>query len=68
MNSEPICNLCDEPFPRKRADLGYTTCLLCGEKEASKEVERKKQCVAPAYNKGAYMYIDSVDSAKDIGR
>lgn len=27
----PECNECGEPFNPKREDLGYTTCLSCGE-------------------------------------
>lgn len=38
------------------------------EKLAQQEIERKKLCVAPAYNKGSYQYIGSAEQAKDIGR
>lgn len=30
--------------------------------------EKRKECVAPAYNKGNYQYIYSIEDAKHIGR
>lgn len=38
------------------------------ERAALKEIERKKLCTAPAYNKGGYQYISSEEQAKHIGR
>lgn len=38
------------------------------ERLAQLEIERKKQCTAPAYNKGGYQYISSEEQAKHIGR
>lgn len=52
----------------KRKQLGYNTCLTCGEKQAKKEINRKKKCIAPAYNKGAYQYVGSIEQAKLVGR
>lgn len=37
-------------------------------KETIKEIERKKSQIAPAYNKGPVMYINSREEAKSIGR
>lgn len=62
----PYCVICDEEFSQKRKDIGYDTCLKCGDKEASREKSRKSKCVAPAYNKGAYQYITSKDCVKNI--
>ena len=59
---------CEEEIPQARWNLGYRVCVYCGEKEARKEIERKKKCTAPAYNKGAYQYIDSYEEAMDIGK
>jgi hypothetical protein len=42
--------------------------MLERELAAQKEIERKKQCVAPAYNKGAYQYVGSEEQAKWIGK
>jgi hypothetical protein len=38
------------------------------ERKAQEEIERKKLCTAPAYNKGAYQYVANEDMAKSIGR
>ena len=38
------------------------------EKLAQKEVERRKKCSAPAYNKGAYQPVFSIEEAKFIGK
>ncbi len=62
------CKLCNKEIPPKRAKLGYTTCLECGEKEAQLLKEERKERVAPAYNKGPLMYITSRKMIKDLGR
>jgi hypothetical protein len=38
------------------------------ERIAQEEVNRRKKCVAPAYNKGAYTYVSTEEQAKWIGR
>ena len=62
------CIDCGEEYSRKRKELGYDTCLDCGRKVAVKEILRKAKCIAPAFNKGAYMYIASKEAAKDAGK
>ena len=62
------CIKCFVSFPEKRKLLGYKTCIICGDKEASKEAIRKSKCIAPLFNKGAYQYIGNVDVVKSIGR
>lgn len=62
------CQECGESVARGRADLGYKTCLKCGEHAAKKEIAAKKERVAIAYNKGAYMYITPGQDPKSIGR
>jgi len=64
----PKCYLCQEPYPAKREELGYKTCLDCGGAAANAEKQRKARCSAPAYNKGAYMYVTNRKMAKDVGR
>ena len=54
------CIVCGEEFSKKRAALGYETCLRHGETE-------REFTIAPAYNKGAYQVI-SRQNVKDIGR
>lgn len=63
-----FCNICSNEYPDKRKQLGYETCLSCGDKIATKEAIRKSKCVAPLFNKGGYGYISSVKQAKSIGR
>ena len=63
-----ICIECDEEYSDRRKALGYSTCLDCGQEAAEKEILCKARCTAPAYNKGGYMYISSVNMAKDVGR
>lgn len=65
-----VWNLClcgDEIEPARWA-LGYKKCLTCGEEAARVANTRLAQCVAPAYNKGAYQPVMSVEDAKLIGR
>lgn len=38
------------------------------ERKAQEEIERKKMCTAPAYNKGAYQYVSNTEQAKMVGR
>lgn len=42
--------------------------LAESERKAQEEIERKKLCTAPAYNKGGYQYVSSEEQAKMIGR
>ena len=62
-----ICK-CGAEFSDKRKALGYETCLDCGEQEAQELVAKKKERVAPAYNKGPIMYITSLEMVKDLGK
>jgi predicted RNA-binding Zn-ribbon protein involved in translation (DUF1610 family) len=62
-----ICSLCREKIPTARANLGYSTCLECGEEAAQRLAEQRKTQVAPTYNKGAYQYI-TLEDTKTIGR
>jgi len=64
----PECIECGEEYNPKRKLLGYSTCLDCGQDNAEREILRKSKCIAPAYNKGAYMYVSSSAMARDAGR
>ena len=66
--SSPICIKCQVEFNPKRLELGYRTCLTCGGRAALVEKARKAKCSAPAYNKGAYQYVGTVQAAKGVGR
>ena len=64
--SDAICRFCGEDYPKRRMELGYLSCLDCGEKFAEKEKAFKAKCTAPAFNKGAYTYISSTEQVKGI--
>ncbi len=53
------CQRCGAAYTKRRADLGYSTCLPCGEKQA-REV---RHTIMPAYSKGAYQLISRADVA-----
>ena len=65
---KPICNDCSNEYQPQRHRLGYRTCLDCGSTRALKEMQHKAKCMAPAYNKGAYQYVGTIEAAKGIGR
>lgn len=64
----PKCYLCHDPYPAKREELGYKTCLDCGGTAANAEKQRKARCTAPSYSKGAYQYVATLKDALDLGR
>tara|TARA_R110002012_G_scaffold319946_1_gene541896 strand:+ start:629 stop:826 length:198 start_codon:yes stop_codon:yes gene_type:complete len=64
----PSCSKCGNTFNKKRANLGYKTCLACGDVVAAREIVKKSRSLAPAFNKGPYTYIFSREQAKNIGR
>ena len=64
----PMCLECGEEYHPRRKQLGYTTCLDCGDKHAQKAIERKKKCTAPLHNKGGYQYVGSKEAARWAGR
>lgn len=61
-----ICQFCGEDYSAKRFELGYITCLECGQKHAQKEKDYKAKCTAPAYNKSAYFYVSSKEQVVGI--
>jgi ribosomal protein L37AE/L43A len=63
-----ICKLCHEDYSDKRRALGLQVCLECGDKAAQQEANRRRKCVAPAYNKGAYQYIGDLSDAFNAGK
>lgn len=54
------------PAPKAREILDEE--MAAREAAAQREIEFKKLCTAPAYNKGAYQYISSEEQAKMVGR
>ena len=65
---KPECVSCGDEFNPRRFALGYYVCLECGDEEATKQILKKSKCTAPAYNKGAYMYVSSARMAKELGK
>ena len=63
-----VCNECEIEYPIARKNLGYNSCLSCGEVKAKKIAALKARRTAPAFNKGAYMYITSKKMVRDLGR
>lgn len=55
----PSCAQCGDAYPLARRNLGYRTCLPCGDAQA-KQVQFT---VMPAYSKGAYQLISRSDVA-----
>ena len=56
---ETQCVMCGEYLNRARWDLGYRTCLWCGE-EAARE-ERAGWCVAPMHKSNYMLLVDRSD-------
>ncbi len=60
---------CGNQFPDKRKQLGFHTCLSCGEKLAQEEIERKRTRIMPAGNKMGYTLLSGdVSLAKQQAR
>jgi predicted nucleic acid-binding Zn-ribbon protein len=64
----PKCDECGTAYSVRRKELGYSTCLDCGEEAVQSLIQRMKKQCAPAYNKGPYMYITGAQMARDLGR
>ncbi len=57
----PHCTSCGDDYPQARHNLGYTTCLECGDRVA-REV---RHCVAPL-NKSNYILISDVQDLRGL--
>ena len=58
---QPKCFKCDEFFPIKRWELGYNTCLTCGQSVA----KQVKFCVVPMH-KSNYVVVSNKEELKGI--
>ena len=54
------CVNCGTSYPVARKQLGYRTCLPCGDKTAAKQTKEKASRCMPAFNKGGYQYVQDV--------
>lgn len=52
---------CGEVIHKRRASLGYTLCIRCGEREAS----RSRHCIVPM-NKSNYVVVTDVSLLKQL--
>lgn len=57
------CSKCGEIVGEHRSKLGYSVCLMCGEKDAV--AARKSWCVAPMH-KSNYMLFTRVEDLAGI--
>lgn len=57
------CIKCGEAVPDRRAQLGYRTCLTCGEQQAVEA--RMGWCIAPL-NKSNYILITDPNDLKGL--
>ena len=64
----PECVECGSEFSPRRQELGYRTCLECGDVKAQKAIAHKRKCSAPLFNKGGYQYVGSREAARWAGR
>ncbi len=58
---------CGNKIPPARAELGYRSCLICGEGSAKMIAQARKKQIGITYNKGGYQYITKND-LKTLGR
>lgn len=58
----PACSVCGDAYHPRRAALGYTTCLDCGDKAVF--AERKTWTVVPAGPKQGYTRITKKEELK----
>lgn len=62
MKSFATCTTCGDDFPLGRYNLGYKTCLRCGESAAKKYTSTHFTVTIP-YSKGAYQVVSREDIA-----
>ena len=63
-----VCVECGEGYPEARKDLGYNTCLECGEEIAHEQAVEKSKRVGLNYNKGQYQYITNGTNLEEMGK
>tara|TARA_B100001750_G_C15517764_1_gene608705 strand:+ start:125 stop:349 length:225 start_codon:yes stop_codon:yes gene_type:complete len=54
------CVSCGHSYSKARAEIGYKTCLTCGDKTASRQTKEKASRVTCAYNKSGLMYVHDI--------
>jgi predicted nucleic acid-binding Zn-ribbon protein len=56
-----FCNKCGDDYPDARHNLGYRTCMPCGDREA-----RSIRRVTAPLNKSNYVLISNMDDLKQL--
>ena len=54
------CVNCGTSYPLARKQIGYRTCLSCGDKTAARQTKEKASRVTCAYNKSGLMYVHDI--------
>jgi len=62
------CIVCEDDVEPENWNRGYRACLCCREKKAQQIAMKRRQQVAPAYNKGSYQFITSKQMCRDLGK
>lgn len=61
---KPICSVCKATFSPLRRKAGYTMCMTCGDKDATKQ--RASWCIVQEYGKGGYQLVTSSAAARTL--
>ena len=56
------CIFCGNNYSMERKEIGYRSCLSCGDKTADKQIKEKASRCMPAFNKGGYQYVKDVNT------
>jgi predicted nucleic acid-binding Zn-ribbon protein len=62
------CVNCGHSYSLARKELGYKTCLDCGDKSASQQTKEKASRVTCAYNKSGLMYVHDIKTTLNYER
>ena len=54
------CVNCGASYLLARKQIGYRTCLPCGDKTATRQTQEKASRVTCAYNKSGLMYVHDI--------
>lgn len=56
-----LCRYCGDPVPQRRAAVGYTLCMPCGERDA----KSVRHCIVPM-NKSNYVVVSDHTLLKQL--
>lgn len=58
------CVRCGYDYSMARKNIGYKTCLPCGDKTADRLIREKASRCMPAFNKGGIQYVADITTLK----